>query len=167
MDILIVPLDQSRCDDVAVLEEICFGTDAWPCEAFTELLGTYRDSPDFRGQVWVALQEPSRELVGYVALEVSSLGEAELTNLAVAPASRQQGVGRLLTAFVASVCRERGINLLWLRVRKSNTQAVKFYESCAFAIRGEFRDYYEEPSEDALILARDLAEEGDGEGSTK
>jgi len=158
MDILIAPLDQSQCDDVAALEELCFGTDAWPRETFTELLGTYRNSPDFRGQIWVALQGPSRELVGYAILEVSSLGEAELTNLAVMPASRKQGIGRLLIAFVVNVCQEREINLLWLRVRKSHTQAVRFYERCAFAIRGEFRDYYEEPTEDALIMARELIE---------
>jgi len=156
MDILIAPLNQSQCDDVAALEEICFGRDAWPREEFTELLETYRESPNFRGQIWVALQEPNRELVGYAALEVSSLGEAELTNLAVAPPSRQQGVGRLLTTFVVNVCQERGVSLLWLRVRKSNIQAVKFYETCEFTVRGEFRDYYEDPSEDALILAREL-----------
>jgi ribosomal-protein-alanine N-acetyltransferase len=164
MDVTIIPLDETYYDAVAILEATCFGTDAWPREAFTELLQTYRDSLDFRGQVWVAIDDHSKAVLGYVALEVSSLGEAELTNLAVASSCRRQGIGRLLTSFVVSICQEVGVSLLWLRVRASNTRAVAFYEACGFAVRGEFRDYYEDPLEDALIMARELEEEGEEDG---
>lgn len=166
MAVTIVPLTETHCDTLAALEVTCFGADAWPREAFAELLETYAESPDFRGQVWVVIDDQSQEVLGYAALEVSSLGEAELSNLAVAPARRRRGVGRLLTSFVISVCRESGVHLLWLRVRASHAQAVEFYEACGFAVRGEFRDYYEDPREDALIMALELAaEEGEeGEG---
>lgn len=164
MDVTIIPLNEIYCDTVAALEVTCFGADAWPREAFTALLETYKENPDFRGQVWVAVGEHGQVVLGYVVLEVSSLGEAELSNLAVAPAFRRQGVGRLLTSFVVSICREIGVSLLWLRVRASNTRAVKFYETCGFAVRGEFRDYYKNPEEDALIMALELPEEADGEG---
>ncbi|MBI3301557.1 MAG: ribosomal protein S18-alanine N-acetyltransferase [Deltaproteobacteria bacterium] len=163
MDMTIVPLNETYCDAVATLEATCFGTDAWPREVFTELLKTYAESPDFRGQVWVAVDGHSRAVLGYVALEVSSLGEAELTNLAVAPTCRRQGVGRLLSSFVMSICQEIGASLLWLRVRASNRRAVEFYKACGFAVRGEFRDYYEDPVEDALIMAVELLAEEEGE----
>lgn len=166
MDVTITPFDETYCDTLASLEALCFGPDAWPKEAFTDLLETYSQSSDFRGQIWVAIDDHSHAVLGYVALEVSSLGEAELSNLAVAPAFRRQGVGRLLTSFVISICQEIGVSLLWLRVRASHTDAVEFYEACGFAVRGEFRDYYEDPLEDALIMAIDLPEDDeDGEES--
>jgi len=163
VDITIVPLAETHCDAVAALEQDCFGTDAWPREAFFELLETYKESPDFRGQVWVAMAEQSRSIVGYVALEVASLGEAELTNLAVTPVFRHEGIGRLLVAFVISVCQEVGVNLLWLRVRASHSNTIAFYQACGFAARGEFRDYYDQPVEDALIMAIDIPESEAGE----
>ncbi len=116
--VAIVPLNESLCDRVAALEAACFGADAWPPQAFHTLRRTYGESPDFRGHVWVAVDERRQDVAGYVALEVTSLGEAELTNLAVAPAYRRQGIGRLLVSFVVSVCQEVGVELLWLRVRR-------------------------------------------------
>jgi ribosomal protein S18 acetylase RimI-like enzyme len=162
-DVVIVPLDATHCDAVAALEQECFGTDAWPREAFFELWETYKESPDFRGQVWVAIAAQNCTLVGYVALEVTSLGEAELTNLAVTPVWRHEGIGRLLVAFVISVCQELGVSLLWLRVRASHSGTVAFYQACGFAVRGEFRDYYDEPGENALIMAIDMPEDEAGE----
>jgi [ribosomal protein S18]-alanine N-acetyltransferase len=161
MNITITPFQQAHCNMLASLEVACFGTDAWPAEAFTELFEIYSESPDFRGQVWVALDDHEQAIIGYIALEVNSLGEAELTNLAVSPAYRRHGVGSWLVSFVRSICQEIGVNLLWLRVRASNIQAVHFYEVCGFAVRGEFRSYYDDPVEDALILAIDLPDEDD------
>jgi ribosomal-protein-alanine N-acetyltransferase len=159
MNITIAPLQRAHCNTLASLEVACFGTDAWPAEAFTELFEIFSESPDFRGQVWVALDDHEQAIIGYVVLEVSSLGEAELTNLAVSPTSRRHGVGSSLVSFVKSICQEIGANLLWLRVRASNIQAVHFYKVCGFTVRGEFRSYYDDPVEDALILAIDLPDQ--------
>lgn len=156
MEISIVPLTESLCEQVAAVEATCFGADAWPPEVFHTLCRIYSESPDFRGQIWVVCDEQYQTVVGYVAVEVTSLGEAELTNLAVAPAYRRRGVGRRLVSFVIDVCRQVGVELLWLRVRASNRQAVRFYEACGFVRRGEFCDYYDEPREDALILALEV-----------
>jgi ribosomal-protein-alanine acetyltransferase len=163
VNVVVAPLEESHCDVVAALEQECFGTDAWPREAFFELLETYKESPDFRGQVWVAIAEQNHTVVGYVVLEVTSLGEAELINLAVTPVWRHEGIGRLLVSFVISVCQELGVSLLWLRVRASHSGTVAFYQACGFAARGEFRDYYDEPGEDALIMAIDVPEDEAGE----
>ena len=156
MDVLIKPMADKHLDMVAALEEACFETDAWSAEAFTELLEIYGESPDFRGQLWVAVDAEMGEVLGYAGLDLSSLGEAELNNLAVGPAHRWQGVGRRLVAFVIGVCRELGVSLLWLRVRRSNTGAVDFYTTCGFRVRGEFRAYYDRPREDALIMAIEM-----------
>ncbi|MCS6924976.1 MAG: ribosomal protein S18-alanine N-acetyltransferase [Candidatus Binatia bacterium] len=159
VDVTVVPCDESLCKEVAALEVMCFGADAWPPEVFHTLCRMYSESAGFRGQIWVALDEQRRTVAGYVALEVTSLGEAELTNLAVAPACRRRGIGRRLVSCVIAACQQAGVELLWLRVRRSNQRAVRFYEACGFVKRGEFRDYYDDPREDALILALEVPEE--------
>jgi len=48
------------------------------------------------------------------------------------------------------------VALLWLRVRRSNAAAARFYAACGFNVRGEFRAYYDDPREDAIIMAREV-----------
>ena len=85
-------------------------------------------------------------------------GEADLINLAVDPSHRRRGLGRRLVA-AAAYCRRRGVVLLWLRVRASNRGARAFYRRCGFGAIGRFRGYYDEPREDAVLMAR--ADAGD------
>ena len=163
MDVVVKPMAEEHLDVVTALEETCFGADAWPAEAFAELLEIYGESPDFRGQLWVAVDAKTEAVLGYAGLELSSFGEAELSNLAVDSVHRQQGVGRRLVEFVVGVCQELGVSLLWLRARRSNTGAVDFYTACGFRVRGEFRAYYDRPREDALIMAIEIPEDAGGE----
>ncbi len=156
MAIIIKSLARKHLSIVATLEKTCFGADAWSVEAFAELFETYRESSDFRGQLWVAIEAGTNKVLGYAGLELSSFGEAELSNLAVDPAHRRQGVGQRLVAFVLGEYQELEVSLLWLRVRRSNTRAISFYTACGFRKRGEFRKYYDHPREDALIMAIEL-----------
>jgi ribosomal-protein-alanine N-acetyltransferase len=156
MDVVIKPMAEEHLGMVATLEKACFTTDAWSAEAFVELLEIYGESPDFRGQLWVAAEAQTEEVLGYAGLELSSFGEAELSNLAVSPTHRRQGIGQRLVAFVIGVCQEQGVSLLWLRVRRSNTEAIDFYTACGLRVRGEFRAYYDQPREDALIMATEI-----------
>jgi ribosomal-protein-alanine N-acetyltransferase len=77
-------------------------------------------------------------------------------NVAVAPASRGQGIGRtLLDAVLAAIVRA-GTRRVFLEVRVSNTAACRLYAGAGFREVGRRRGYYDHPREDALILARDL-----------
>jgi ribosomal-protein-alanine N-acetyltransferase len=82
--------------------------------------------------------------------------EAEILNVAVAPASRGQGIGRtLLDAVLAAIVRA-GTRRVFLEVRVSNAAACRLYAGAGFREVGRRRGYYDHPREDALILARDL-----------
>jgi ribosomal-protein-alanine N-acetyltransferase len=96
--------------------------------------------------VWVA--EVDGEVAGFAVWQELPGGEAELLNLAVAERARRQGAGRALV----EVMRGRR---LWLEVRLSNERAIRFYESLGFERRGLRRDYYRDPSEDAVVMGRD------------
>lgn len=139
--------------EIARIEDRVFGADAWPPSAFAYLHAVFADARPPRGRMWVA-ESPDRRVIGYVAVELSALGgEADLVNLAVAPLERRRGVGRALLAAAVGYCRARRVALVWLRVRAGNRAARTFYRRCGFRAVGRFRNYYDEPREDAVLMA--------------
>jgi ribosomal-protein-alanine acetyltransferase len=144
-----------RADTAAAarIEARVFGADAWPRGAFRYLGAVFAAGPPPRGRLWVA-EVPGRGVVGYVGVELSLLGgEADLVNLAVEPDHRRRGVGRRLVETAVAYCRDRGVPLIWLRVRAGNRTARRFYRRCGFATTGRFHDYYASPREDAVLMA--------------
>lgn len=129
--------------DVAALEQVCY-SDPWPASAFDGLPGDERI-------LFAVARQPGGQLAGYlVAWYV--LDEAELANLAVAPAERGKGLGRLLLDAMLVDARQRGIADVYLEVRRSNVAAMKLYRSRGFEQVGMRKGYYRTPVEDALIL---------------
>ena len=98
------------------------------------------------------MQGERSEVLGYAVLYVVA-DQAELANLAVAPAFRGRGVGRALLESVVAVARELGVRQLFLEVRQSNSVAQRLYRSVGFVPVALRRGYYEAPVEDALVMA--------------
>jgi ribosomal-protein-alanine acetyltransferase len=139
---------------VARLERLVFGREAWPRGAFAFLVEVFAVARPPRGRLWVAADRDGT-VVGYVGLELSALGgEADLINVAVRADRRRQGFGRRLLATALAYCRRRRVALAWLRVRASNREARAFYRRCGFRPVGRFRAYYDDPREDAILMAR-------------
>jgi ribosomal-protein-alanine N-acetyltransferase len=139
---------------MARLEAAVFGDEAWPGSAFAYLHELFGAGQPPRGRFWVAAAA-GRGVVGYAGLELSALGgEADVINLAVAPACRRRGVGRRLMSAVVRYCHGCGIPRLWLRVRARNRGARAFYQQCGFTRAGRFRNYYDDPREDAMLMSR-------------
>ena len=91
-------------------------------------------------------------IVGFAAFQRIS-GEAELRNMAVAPAHQRQGVGRELLAEGRRRLWEQGVRRIYLEVRASNIPALRLYYSAGFGLCSRRRDYYNDPREDALVLS--------------
>ena len=81
------------------------------------------------------------------------LDEMHINNLAIDPRWRGRGLGRALLRGAMAASARRGIRRATLEVRRSNTAALRLYESEGFAIVGVRPDYYSHPVEDALVLA--------------
>ena len=96
-----------------------------------------------------------RSLVGYVVALVMG-DEGEVADVAVAPFARRRGVARLLLERMSADVMEGGVRALYLEVRESNRPARALYDALGFAQVGRRRGYYQHPSEDALLLRRDL-----------
>ena len=99
--------------------------------------------------------EKEGEIVGYIG-SWKILQEVEITNLAVAPSFRGQGIGKELLKSLLERVKKEGMQEVLLEVRKSNRVAKTLYESLGFTFRGIRKGYYQKPTEDALILGKKL-----------
>lgn len=91
-------------------------------------------------------------VVGYAAALVQ-LSEAQVLDLVVAPARRDEGVGSaLLDALLAAVA-DRGAEEVTLEVAVGNEPALALYRRRGFVVEGRRPGYYRDGS-DALILWR-------------
>lgn len=106
-------------------------------------------------QGWSLVVQAGRTVVGYIFLRALA-GEAEILNIAVAPAHQGRGVGRRLLAAALEQLRHAGIRRVYLEVRESNAQARGFYQRQGFRQIGRRSAYYRNPPEAALVFARDL-----------
>lgn len=103
-------------------------------------------------------------IVGYVCMwEVAD--ELHITNIAVHPACRRQGIGRAMLGSVLGDARERSLRIVVLEVRPSNAEAIALYESFGFRVVGRRRGYYYDTGEDALVMEVSLREDKGRGGS--
>lgn len=142
----ILPMTHTHVSQIAQLEKQCF-SDPWSENSISSELSNELS-------LWlVAVDE--EEVVGYVGSQ-SVPPEADVMNLAVSTAYRRQGIAQnLLKELIHRLC-EDGITSLALEVRLSNTAARCLYESFGFVEVGRRPKYYVNPTEDALIMRKEL-----------
>ena len=86
------------------------------------------------------------------------LDEGYITNVAVSPDCRRQGIGRALIAELAERAKRAGLAFVTLEVRASNTPAIALYEGAGFKPVGVRKNFYTAPSEDAVLMTLYLKE---------
>ena len=155
MHVRIVPMNSDHLDEVAELERICFST-PWSRNMLAEELDNMLSA------FLVALDDNGR-VAGYAGVQVI-LDEGYITNIAVRPDCRRQGVaGKLLQVFL-DFAQANHLSFLTLEVRASNYDAIALYGSRGFRSMGRRKNYYEHPREDAIIMTREFT---DGTASTE
>ena len=155
MHVRIVPMNSDHLDEAAELERICFST-PWSRNMLAEELDNMLSA------FLVALDDNGR-VAGYAGVQVI-LDEGYITNIAVRPDCRRQGVaGKLLQVFL-DFAQANHLSFLTLEVRASNYDAIALYGSRGFRSMGRRKNYYEHPREDAIIMTREFT---DGTASTE
>jgi len=143
MHVRIVPMNGDHLDEVAELERICFSV-PWSRNMLAEELDNLLSA------FLVALDDNDR-VVGYAGLQVV-LDEGYITNVAVRPECRRQGVAARLLQVFLDFARANRLAFLTLEVRASNYDAIALYGSRGFRSVGRRKNYYEHPKEDAIIM---------------
>lgn len=78
--------------------------------------------------------------------------EADINQVAVTGNYRRSGIGERMVRQLLDGLKERGYLYTTLEVRKSNTAAIALYEKLGFVSEGIRKNFYEKPTEDAVIM---------------
>jgi ribosomal-protein-alanine N-acetyltransferase len=92
-----------------------------------------------------------RDLVGYAGL-MMTLDEAHVTTIAVDPRRHRSKIGTRLLLVLVREAIARGATAMTLEVRMSNVGAQDLYRRFGFGPVGVRKNYYQEVSEDALVM---------------
>lgn len=126
----------------AALESQCI-PEPWSFDSF-------RSETQKPGGIVLAAVSDAGEIVGLVTA-CCILDEAEITNVAVHPDCRRQGVAGLL---LEALFQEIGKAEVFLEVRESNASAIALYQKYGFRQVGVRKRFYCEPVEDAVLMKK-------------
>ena len=150
MSIQIVPMNADHLEELEKLERICFAR-PWSRKMLAEELENQCAA------FLVAQDSITQQVMGYAGLLVMA-DEGYITNVAVFPEFRRQGVAAKLIAVFENFARGNKLAFLTLEVRPSNTAAIALYKGFGFEEVGRRKNYYDLPKEDALILTNTYEE---------
>lgn len=143
MNYTIIPMNKSHISAVANIEKVCFAS-PWTEEGIAEEL----ENP--LAHFLVAVGE---EVMGYIGVH-EICGEGSITNVAVLPNFRCNGIGKALVSAAINGAKERNCEFITLEVRKSNFPAISLYSSLGFEQVGLRKNFYSSPTEDAVLMTK-------------
>lgn len=129
-------------EQVEAIEQATFSS-PWSLESFRKAMETC-------GNLYVTALWDDR-VAGYCGLW-RSFEEGDITNVAVDEAFRQRGIGRKMLSFLMEAAEKEGVTQFTLEVRRSNAAALHLYENLGFVSEGIRKNFYEKPTEDAVIM---------------
>lgn len=95
------------------------------------------------------------EIVGYLGYW-KVVDEAQITNIAVKVDFRRCGIARKMIDIAVENAKNDNLSTMSLEVRASNLAAISLYLSKGFFKVGFRKNYYNNPTEDAVLMQLDL-----------
>ena len=83
--------------------------------------------------------------------------EGEIYRIAVKESHRQRGIGYRLLSYALKTEMGHGLETVFLEVRSKNTPAIRLYKAHGFTEVGIRKNYYNLPTDDAIVMVRDRA----------
>lgn len=147
MEYTIVDVQEKHIDDIIMLEKTCFSL-PWTRR---QLMNQRTDD----GHVFIAACAGTGTVLGYLGVDCV-LDEGYISNVAVTPEYRRQGIGDALLNETIHRALERELSFLTLEVREGNAQALALYEKHGFIKVGLRKNYYTKPTENAILMTKFL-----------
>ena len=129
---------------IARLEEKCF-PDPWSERDIQDLICT-------KGAMCFSAVDGDR-LIAYVTGRIIA-PEGEIYRVAVDPEYRQRGIGYRLLDYAMKTSRGDGLETTFLEVRVGNIAARNLYTAYGFKEVSIRKNYYKNPTEDAVIMLK-------------
>ena len=145
MNYIIRPMEIKDIVQVAAIEKDIFSV-PWSANSFIE-------ASQNENNIYLVCAQ-NDEVTGYCGLW-TVLGEGDVTNVAVSKKHRGKGYGRALLKELENRGRKKDVSKYFLEVRQSNIIAFKLYLSLGYEKIGIRKNFYERPSEDAVIMSKE------------
>ena len=143
------PMTYDDTGEIALIEKECFST-PWSREGLISELGN--DTAVFL----TALK--GDEIAGYMGMHIV-LDECYIANIAVRPGFRRQGIADALLDSAEKIAADKNCAFISLEVRVSNAPAIALYEKRDYESLGERKNFYSDPTENALIMTKTFSKE--------
>ena len=141
-NIVIKPLPLEDIPLAAETEAVSLGAEGWTADSIRETLA-------LNGHYFAAYKNGN--FAGHGGY-TSVLDEGYITNIAVSPKFRRQGIGFKITEALIENAKSLKLSFLSLEVRESNTAAISLYKKLDFSVEGRRKNFYNDPKEDAIIM---------------
>lgn len=141
-------------DDLALIieaEKQCFFGDPWGDNTVASMI-----TDENVGFALYFSDDDQKNLAAY--LVYSKTDPIELYKIAVLPAHRKGGLGAFLMNVLLSVAAESEERRIVLEVREGNTAAISLYKKFGFKMDCVRKNYYKNPTENAILMSLDLNE---------
>lgn len=143
-------LSEKNVEEMWKLELECFPEDPWSLKMFTAEI-------DNKISVYIAARdEENGRLAGYGGMWMM-YDCADITNIAVSPEYRREGLGSEILSVLEKIAAERGMTSLTLEVRESNFKAIGLYEKNGFIKNGLRKGYYK-GKENAVLMIKEISQ---------
>ncbi len=142
----IVKMTADDVKSAAETERLTLGAEAWTEQGIAEALS--RNGHYFA----VFIDGKPAGHGGFTSV----LDEGDITNIAVRQDYRRQGIASSILESMIAEAKKLELSFLTLEVRKFNLSAIKLYEKFGFTVRGERKNFYRNPTENAIIMTLDF-----------
>lgn len=142
MNVIIDFMKKEDIDTILDISSLSFST-SWSKDSYLQEL----TNPVARYLV----AKIDNKIVGFVGTWIV-LDESHITNIAVHPNYRKQGIASSLLREFLNYCSSQGCIAYTLEVRSGNKAARVLYEKHNFKQEGVRKGYYEDNKEDAIIM---------------
>lgn len=140
------PMTYADTQEIALIEKECFST-PWSRDGLISELSN-------DGAVFLTAVK-NGEIAGYMGMHIV-LDECYIANVAVKGEFRRQGIAQRLLDAAEKTAEDKKCAFISLEVRVSNTPAIALYEKRGYVSQGERKNFYSNPTENALIMTKNL-----------
>lgn len=145
MEYTVCDVTAAHIPQIEALERQCFSM-PWMAELLqSQMKGSQHE--------FIAAVSPEGNVLGYVGM-MYVLDEGYISNVAVSPEHRRQGIADKLIDRLCKICEGLSLSFVTLEVRTGNAPAIALYEKHGFRRVGLRKNYYERPKEDALLMTK-------------
>lgn len=100
------------------------------------------------------IYELNSEIIGYIGVRIYD-SNAEILNFVIDTNHQKKGYGSNLFQYVLNYLEQLNVKQITLEVRKSNTQAKRFYQKYGF-VKSHIRKEYYDNNEDAIVYLKEV-----------